>query len=577
MKSPESSRYHDLYKDFSWDVARSALDGLPHGRGINIAHEAVDRHANSTDRKNRTAIIFCSSNMTLTNVTYSELANASNRFANGLKRLGIAEGDTVFCLMGRIPELYVSCFGTLKIKAIFSPLFSAFGPEPIRTRLALGKAKVLITTYDLFTRKIKQIRPHLPELRHIIITSPASFPESSLPAGTIDFRDFLAKSDPHFEILPTSPQQAALLHFTSGTTGYPKGVLHVHDAITTHHATAKLVFGLRQDDIFWCSADPGWVTGTSYGIIAPLSHGISMLVDEGEFDATRWYQILENNKITIWYTAPTAIRMLMKAGDELPRDFDLKSLRLIASVGEALNPEAVIWSEKVFGFPIRDNWWQTETGGIMIANLPDQPVKPGSMGRPVPGIEAAIVEKTNGQNLRLLTTPNTQGELALRVGWPSMFQAYLSQPDRYAKCFINSWYLTGDLAKVDSDGYFWFIGRIDDLIKSAGHLVGPFEVENILMEHPAVTEAAVIGKPDPVLGESIKAFVSLKSGYIFSEELKREILALTRKRLGSGIAPRDIECLPNLPKTRSGKILRRLLKSRELGLSEGDISTLDSQ
>jgi acetyl-CoA synthetase len=328
--------------------------------------------------------------------------------------------------------------------------------------------------------------------------------------------------------------------------------------------------------VFWCTADPGWVTGTSYGIIAPLTHGITSIIDEADFDAERWYTLLQAQNVTIWYTAPTAVRMMMKVGTEIARKYELPSLRFIASVGEPLNPEAVVWGQEAFGLPIHDNWWQTETGGIMIANYVAMDIRPGSMGRPLPGIEAAVVRQTPDNKVEVLNSPGVEGELALRPGWPSMFRGYLHEEERYRKCFVNGWYLTGDLAKRDSDGYFWFVGRADDVIKSSGHLIGPFEVESALMEHPAVAEVGVIGKPDPVAGEVVKAFVSLKPSYTTSEDLRRDVLGFARKRLGSAVAPKEIDFVASVPKTRSGKIMRRLLKARELGLPEGDLSTLET-
>jgi acetyl-CoA synthetase len=387
----------------------------------------------------------------------------------------------------------------------------------------------------------------------------------------------LEQADRRFEIPATDPEDMALLHFTSGTTGTPKGAIHVHEAVVAHHATAKLALDFHPDDVFWCTADPGWVTGTSYGIIAPLTHGLTSIIDEAEFDAERWYGILQDQRVSVWYSAPTALRMLMRAGPELPRKFDLGSLRFAASVGEPLNPEVVVWGQQVLGLPIHDNWWQTETGGIMIANYAAMDIRPGSMGRPLPGIEAAIVERRGESGVVVVEAPDVEGELALRAGWPSMFRGYLNEDERYRKCFRDGWYLTGDLARRDGDGYFWFVGRRDDVIKTAGHLVGPFEVESALMEHPAVAEAAVIGKPDPIAGALIKAFVALKQGYEPSEPLRRELMAHARKQLGPGVAPREIDFNPDLPKTRSGKIMRRLLRARELGLPEGDLSTLERQ
>jgi acetyl-CoA synthetase len=367
----------------------------------------------------------------------------------------------------------------------------------------------------------------------------------------------------------------ALIHFTSGTTGKPKGAVHVHKALIAHYITGKYALDFHPQDIFWCTADPGWITGTSYGIISPLAHGVASIIDEADFDAERWYRIIQEQKVSIWYTAPTAVRMMMKAGMEIIRKYDLSSLRFISSVGEPLNPEAVVWGHEAFGLPIHDNWWQTETGGIMIANYNAMEIRPGSMGRPLPGIEAAIVQRHKDGTVDQLKAEEV-GELALRPGWPSMFRGYLHEEERYRKCFAGGWYLTGDLAKQDAGGYFWFIGRADDVIKSAGHLIGPFEVESALMEHPAIAEAGVIGIPDPMIGEVVKAFVSLKKGYGPSEALRKELLGHARARLGPAVAPREIDFRDSVPKTRSGKIMRRLLKARELGLPEGDLSTLES-
>jgi acetyl-CoA synthetase len=393
--------------------------------------------------------------------------------------------------------------------------------------------------------------------------------------GTRDWQDLMAGARPTFAVPPTGPEDMALLHFTSGTTGKPKGAIHVHEAVVAHHATGALALDLHPDDVFWCTADPGWVTGTSYGIVAPLTSGVTSIVDEAEFDAERWYRTLASQRVTVWYTAPTAIRMMMKAGTALARRHALPALRFLASVGEPLNPEAVVWGVEAFGRPFHDNWWQTETGGIMISNFAAMDIRPGSMGRPLPGVEAAIVRRVAPDRVEVIEAPDVQGELALRAGWPSMFRGYLGETERYRKCFAGAFYLTGDLARRDPDGYFWFVGRADDVIKTSGHLVGPFEVESVLMEHKAVAEAGVIGKPDPVAMEVVKAFVALKDGHAPTPELKRELLALARARLGAVVAPKEIEFQATLPKTRSGKIMRRLLKARELGLPEGDISTLE--
>jgi len=568
--------YETAVREFSWDGARAALDGLPNGRGLNIAHEAVDRHA-AGPRAGQAALRCVARDGSVTELSYAELAGQSSRFGNVLRSLGVGKGDRVFSLLGRVPELYVAAMGTLKNISVFSPLFPAFGPEPIRERLRLGDAKALVTSADLYRRKIAPIRDTLPALEHVLIVGDP--PDEK----TVGLAAALAAADDRFEIPPTDPQDMALLHFTSGTTGTPKGAIHVHEAVVAHHATAAFALDLHPGDVFWCTADPGWVTGTSYGIIAPLTHGLSVLTDAADFEARRWYRLLAEHRVTVWYTAPTAIRMLMRYGPELPAAHDLSALRFIASVGEPLNPEAVVWGQQTLGLPIHDNWWQTETGAIMISNFASMEIRPGSMGRPLPGVTAGLLERgqdgrarVTGGRVTEITEPGTEGELALRPGWPSMFRGYLHDEQRYAEAFAGGWYLTGDVARRDADGYYWFVGRADDVIKSAGHLIGPFEVESLLMEHPAVAQAGVIGKPDPVAGEIVKAFVELKPGYKPTEELRSDLIAFGRRRLG-GLAPKEIAFDQNLPLTRSGKVMRRLLKARELGLPEGDVSTLESE
>jgi acetyl-CoA synthetase len=579
-KSPVSRRVAPNLGDydreraaFSWEAARAELDGLPGGRGLNIAHEAVDRHAAGA-RRDHVALRWLGKQGQVQDFTYGDLRRLTDRFAEALRGLGVLPGERVFALAGRIPELYITALGALKNRSVFCPLFSAFGPEPIRARLAIGEGAVLVTTELLYQRKAAAIREKLPSLRHVILVGEGGS-RTDVP-NTLDFHRLIEAAGGDLTIGPTDPEDPALLHFTSGTTGTPKGALHVHQAVVAHHITGKLALDLHSQDIFWCTADPGWVTGTSYGIIAPLTNGVTSIVDEADFDAERWYGILQDHRVTVWYTAPTAIRMLMRGGVEPVRRFDLSSLRFLASVGEPLNPEAVAWGNEAFGLPFHDNWWQTETGGIMIANYASMEIRPGSMGRPLPGIEAGIVNGSEDGAVTEVTEPDAEGELALRPGWPSMFRAYWNEPERYAKCFAGGWYLTGDLARRDRDGYYWFVGRKDDVIKTSGHLVGPFEVESVLMEHEAVAEAGVIGKPDPVALEVVKAFVLLKPGREPAEALRRELYGFARSRLGAVVAPKEIEFVDTLPRTRSGKIMRRLLKARELGLPEGDTSTLEA-
>jgi acetyl-CoA synthetase len=568
---PNLLDYQATCAGFSWEEIRHELDGLPRGKGLNIAHEAVDRHADGS-RAGHLAIRWLGKDGKVLDFTYKKLKEESNRLANVLRHLGVKKGDTVFALAGRIPALYITALGTLKNISIFCPLFSAFGPEPLYQRLGRGDAKVLMTTEQLYKKKIAGLRDRLPRLRYILLADV----DKDMDDGVRSLPKLMAEASYEFTIPPTDPADTAILHFTSGTSGMPKGAVHVHDAVLTHYVTGKYVLDFHPEDIFWCTADPGWVTGTSYGIIAPLVHGITNIVDEADFDAQRWYGILDQQKVSIWYTAPTAIRMLMRGNIKPTQQYNLRQLRLIHSVGEPLNPEAVIWGQQVLGLPIHDNWWQTETGGIMIANFPSVDIRPGSMGLPLPGIEVAIVHRQDDNTVCVLEEPGVEGDLALKPGWPSMFREYLNDEKRYQKCFIGGWYITGDLAKRDADGYFWFVGRADDIIKTSGHMVGPFEVESALMEHPAVAEAGVIGKPDPVIGELVKAFVSLKPGVDPSDQLRLELIGFARKKLGSAVAPKEIQFLGNLPRTRSGKIMRRLLKARELGLPEGDLSTLET-
>jgi len=571
---PNLGDYEAARKSFSWTAARGELAGLPGGLGLNIAYECLDRHAHGPLR-NHLAIRWISKKGEIRDYTYADLHRLTNRFANVLAKLGAQQGDRVYALAGRIPELYIAALGALKQRCVFCPLFSAFGPEPIKARMNIGGARFLVTTQSLYERKVQALRSDLAALQHVLLVDGEPQAEASLGKDdTKDLRRLMAEASDEFTIQATAPEDPALLHFTSGTTGTPKGALHVHQAVVAHHITGKLALDFHPGDIFWCTADPGWVTGTSYGIIAPLTSGITSIIDEADFDAERWYRILQDQKVTVWYTAPTAIRMLMKTGKDLAANYDLSSLRFLASVGEPLNPEAVVWSKDAYGLAFHDNWWQTESGGIMIANFAAMDIRPGSMGKPLPGIDAAIVQK-QGDSVTEIHEPGIQGELALRPGWPSMFRDYWHEHERYQKCFQGGFYLTGDLAKRDADGYYWFIGRKDDVIKTSGHLIGPFEVESVLLEHKAVADSAVIGKPDPVAGEIVKAFVLLHEGHEANESLRLDILAWARSRLGAVVAPKEIEFVTTLPRTRSGKIMRRLLKNREMGLPEGDTSTLE--
>ncbi|MCA9566296.1 MAG: acetate--CoA ligase [Myxococcales bacterium] len=556
-----------LRTTFAWEDARSAELHPLDGERINIFHEAVGHHVEE-GRGQDLAIRWLGRDGSTRDLTFAELDDLAGRFAGALRDLGVGRGDRVFTLLGRVPDLYVAALGALRNGSVFCPLFSAFGPEPVRSRVGPGKGRVLVTTAQLYERKVAPVRGELPDLEHVLLVGEGT------AEGCVPLAPLMETATPA-PTVPMDPEEMALLHFTSGTTGRPKGAVHVHAAVLAHRMTGRWVLDLHAGDVFWCTADPGWVTGTSYGIVAPLALGATLVVDEADFDGPRWLRILEEQRVAVWYTAPTAIRMLMKLTPEQLGEHDLSSVRHACSVGEPLAPDGVAFGETLLGTPFHDTWWQTETGAIMIANLPGAPVRPGSMGRPVPGVVAAVVERTEG-GVRPIDTPDVEGELALRAGWPSMFRMYLDNPERYGKSFADGWYLSGDLARRDGDGFFWFVGRADDVFKSAGHLIGPFEVESALVEHPDVGEAAVIGKPDPIAGSIVKAFLVLRPGVEGDAGVERSIRAHARKRLGPAVAPREITFVDHLPHTRSGKVMRRLLKARELGLPEGDTSTLEN-
>ena len=563
-----------------WEQTRREL-GLDAGPGpgdCNIAVQIVDRHVDR-GRGGEIAMRFIAADRVdeCTDLTYDDLLDRSARVAGVLLRLGLRPGDTVSLLAGRVPLLYVSALGVWRAGGVACPLFAAFGPEPVRQRLELGECRFLVTTSSIYRRKIASIRSGLPLLEHVLVIDVDA---ADAPEGTESLPDLLltAERAPAARTLAEDP---AILHFTSGTTGTPKGAVLVHEAVVSHAATGRSVFALGQDDVYWCTADPGWVTGTSYGIVAPLAAGVRMVVDEAEFDADRWYRILEQERVTVWYTAPTAIRMLMRAGRDAADARDLSSLRLVASVGEPLSAQAVEWGRSVLGQPIRDTWWQTETGAIVIANGHDVAIKPGSMGRPVEGLQVTLLQSADDGELTIVDGRTVEvvdhdeiGMIAIRPGWPSMFRQYLNAPERYRKAFVDGWYISGDLARRDEDGSFWFIGRADDVIKTAGHLIGPFEVESVLMEHDDVVGAGVYGMPDPVAGDVIHAEVVLRDA-AGGDETLQSVKAHARRRLGATLAPRSILAVERLPYTRSGKVMRRLLRARALGLPEGDTSTLE--
>ncbi len=566
MATPPNLNLEQLSQnDYDWGQIEREL-GIDNKEEMNLAYLAIDRHASSS-RRDKVALYWEGKNGDTESYTFAELAALTSRFANVLAGLGLAKGDRVFTFMGRTPEVYIAFFGSLKFGAIIGPLFADFGPDPVRDRLQDSGAKVLVTT-PASRETIAGILPELTDLKHVIVVDRDGKYQSQ--NGDLIYQELMSQASADFDGTVIGAEDYSIMHYTSGTTGKPKGAVHVHNAAIQHYATGKWVLDFHEDDIYWCTADPGWVTGTSYGMSAPWTNGVTQVVYEGGFRASTWYSIIEKYRVSVWYTAPTAIRMLMKAGEDVVRQHDLSSLRHICSVGEPLNPEAVIWGVKVFDQPIHDNWWQTETGSILIANYPVMKVRPGSMGRPIPGITATILDDDYNE-----VPPGVEGHLAIKRDWPSMFRTYWNNDELYQSRFQKGWYITGDNARRDEDGYFWFVGRTDDVINTAGHLVGPFEVESALIEHPAVAEAGVIGKPDPIAMEVVKAFVALKDGYQPTDELRRELVQFTRRKLKPAVAPREIEFIASLPKTRSGKIMRRLLKAQELGLPPGDTSTLE--
>jgi len=551
---PNLKNYQKAYADFDLkELQKGEIEYFEDGN-LNAAFNAVERHAHN-ENKNKIALYHLDDNLVETKITFFELNQLANKFGNYLKSIDVNPGDRVFFFLPRVPEIFFGFLGTLKIGAIAGTMFSAFGSDAIFDRLENSGAKVLITTVELKPR-LDSIRKKLPDLKHVVTIT--------------ELAKHLEKQSEELHTSHTHPDDPAFMLYTSGTTGKPKGVIHAHKAIIQEHLTAKYILDLKPNDVYWCTADPGWVTGIAYQILGTLSYGASTIVYSGRFDPKTWYQIIEKFHVTVWYSAPTAIRMLQAAGDELVRFHNLSSLRHLGSVGEPLNPEPLIWSSRVFKHAFHDTWWQTETGGIMIANYPCLDIRVGSMGKPFPGIHPAIVDDKGNE-----LPPLTEGNLALKKGFSSQMIKIWKRPKKFESYFIKGWYITGDRAYMDKDGYYWFVGRADDVIKTQGERVGPFEVESAIVSFPACAEAGVIGKPDALRGEIIKAFIALKPGFKPSERLKQEIMDHVKHHLAGHAYPREIEFVDSLPKTRSGKIVRRLLRAKELGLPLGDTSTLE--
>ncbi len=546
-------------------MAEEAL-GYKSGDPINIGWYCSDRICDM-GLAQKPALIWENSKGAERTYTFDEIRILSDNIAAHLQSQGVQAGDRVCIFMDRHAELYISFLAVLKLGAVVQPLFSAFGEESLYTRLENAETNAVLTEMK-HVRKVRRIRERLPNLKNIFVIDGAEKPlkelEQPLTMNALP-------AAPDFKCAETGPETPSVLHYTSGTTGQPKGAQHVHYSIVSQSITAKWVLDLQDDDVYWCNADPGWVTGTSYGIIGPWSNGITQAVLDAGFNTDNWYRFIAKHKISVWYSAPTAIRLLMRDGADLVKQHDLSCLRHLCSVGEPLNAEAVIWSEEAYGMPFHDTFWQTETGCMVVTNWPGMKVKPGSMGKPFPGITAGIIDPETGEEI---TEPGKVGIIALRPGWPSQIRGYRNNEAGWNKKFLNGWYLCGDQGSIDQDGYYWFSGRDDDVINTGGHLVGPFEIESALLEHEAVAESAAVATPDKVNMEVVKAFVVLKSGFEPSDDLDLAIMNFIRKKLSPLAMPQHIEFIDQLPKTRSGKIVRRILRAQEFGEDLGDVSTL---
>ena len=560
--------YEERIKNFDWSISEKELD-YKDGNVLNIGWYCSDRICDM-GKGNKMALLWEGLGGVEKKYTYNDVRLKSNAIGAFLRGLGIKNEDRVCLFMDKVPELYIGLVGILKIGAIAQPLFSAFGDDSLFVRLDNAETTAIITQKKHIA-KVRKIMDKMPYVKHVIMIDY----DGKHPLRDREVAFSMDETAPveKLEIYPTKAESPSILHYTSGTTGQPKGVKHVHYSLISQYLTARWVLDIQENDIYWCTADPGWVTGTSYGIIGAFATGVTQVVLDTGFSAEAWYKCIEKYKVTVWYSAPTAIRSLMKAGDELVKNYDHSSLRHLISVGEPLNSEAVVWSERVFGLPFHDSYWQTETGSIMITNYPGMKIKPGSMGKPFPGITGVILDT---ETYEPITETNKPGLIAFKPGWPSMMRTYWKNEETYQGKFKNGWYIPGDRATLDMDGYFWFIGRDDDVINTGGHLVSPFEVESALLEHEAVAESAVVSKPDDVNMEVVKAFVTLKPGFTPSADLDLNIMNFIRKKLSPLAMPQEIEFIDSLPKTRSGKIMRRILHAKEWGEEIGDTSTLEN-
>ncbi|RAZ68347.1 acetate--CoA ligase [Planococcus maitriensis] len=547
--TPNLTDYEEACRTFSWEQAERQFSWSKTQR-VNMAHECIDRHVE--DGYGHKPALHYIEGAHQRVWTFAELKQETDRWATAFRNEGVKRGDIVFIFLPKNADCYIAMLATVKIGAVAGPLFEAFMEEAVRDRIDDCKGRFLITDPDLAARVP---RKDLPSLEKVFVTAG---PESCRD-NEISWTDILA--DTFVSGSPTEwvDLDAPLnIHYTSGSTGKPKGIVHAHRAMIHQYQTGHWVLDIKDDDIYWCTAHPGWVTGTVYAIFAPWLNRATIVVNGGRFDADSWYAAIEKAGVTVWYSAPTAFRMLKAAGDELVGRYDLSTLRHVLSVGEPLNPEVIYWGVEQLGLRIHDTWWMTETGAQLIVNLPSEPIKPGSMGRPFPGIDIRILDDDGIEQ-----APGDIGHLAIRAPWPGLMREVWQNEEKYRSYFqFDGWYLSGDLAYQDADGYVFFQGRSDDMINSSGERIGPFEVESKLLEHGAVAEAGVVGKPDPLRGEIVKAFIVLKPGYQNTPELLQEIRLFVRSQLSAHAAPREIEVLAELPKTKiSGKILRRQLKT----------------
>ncbi|MFZ3591386.1 acetate--CoA ligase [Bacillus sp. DJP31] len=542
------SNYEETYKDFKWDSVHPHFSWYT-TKKVNMAYECMDRHVEDGYGE-KVALIYINGE-TKDTLTFSELKQKTDEWAHILKSQEVKKGDRVFVFLPKHPDCYIAILAGIKIGAVVGPLFEAFMEEAIYDRMYDCEASVLITHSDLLDRVPLDRLPHL---KTVLTTDDSEHPFAKSISNLLASTPIVGGITEWVDL-----DDGMIIHYTSGSTGKPKGVLHAHRVMIQQFQTGRWVLDLKEDDVYWCTAHPGWVTGSSYGIFAPWLNRSTIVVHGGRFQAEEWFQVIEDTGVTVWYSAPTAFRLLMEKTQTV-KEYNLSTLRHILSVGEPLNPEAITWGKEVLDLRIHDTWWMTETGAQLIVNLPSEPIKPGSMGRPIPGVEVSIID-LDGKEVRR----GELGLLAIKKGWPSLMKEIWKNKEKFLSYFANDWYVSGDLATMDEEGYVFFQGRNDDMINSSGERIGPFEVESKLIEHPAVVEAAVIGKPDPVRGEIVKAFIVLTEGYTANVELLKEIQSFVRYKLSAHAAPREIEVIAELPKTQiSGKILRRVLKAQEL-------------